>query len=519
MWRPTMNASNMQDGRIKAPVRIGICLSRIGILLGVAAAVTCGRSCRKPGPHDVTLSELAPMLRMDVVCREFGGCIIDVNASTPEGSLLNCALSADHNMSPDQREAMVKLLLDRGANIENNRGPRIANTMSGGIATGNLQIIKLLLDRRARIDKDTLLDGAATGDPQVMNFLLDHAGTVSSGDVLGQAVFRCCSGHLNVSETGAAETVRMLLDRKAYFDMKRDHGRTALQAALEHGDSGIARLLVEYGADANATDDYGATALMIAARSGPIENVRLLLHAGATLEARKRPGWTALTAAANASMDDVISPEERCDIVALLLKQGAPVNEQDPDGRTALMAAASHDNLTIIQILLKHGADPNIRDRDRHTALAHTGSAETVRILLSAGARVAPTDKLHGVPDPASLRAAAEAGSLSRVRRLLAHGASVNEGESDQNVGLEGAPLTLASRNGHTAVVRLLLSHGAKVNRIVQRGNACRESPALIEAGNRGHRDIERILKQHGAANDAIPDPVPSNVGGHYGAG
>jgi len=70
-------------------------------------------------------------------------------------------------------------------------------------------------------------------------------------------------------------------------------------------------------------------------------------------------------------------------VVDLLLAHGAPLNDADNRGRTALMIAAELGYLTTVDLLLKRGADPTLKDRDGKTALDLAKNAE-VRERLAA---------------------------------------------------------------------------------------------------------------------------------------
>ncbi|MVN75643.1 ankyrin repeat domain-containing protein [Hymenobacter sp. HMF4947] len=104
-----------------------------------------------------------------------------------------------------------------------------------------------------------------------------------------------------------------------------------------------------------------------------------LLTAGANPNASIEivPGFPTtylITAAANGSLD----------LVKLLLKHKAQVNQPDGFKATALMAAAGKGNKAIVELLLANGADAKAKDDDGKDALAlakEGGSAETVALL------------------------------------------------------------------------------------------------------------------------------------------
>jgi ankyrin repeat protein len=73
----------------------------------------------------------------------------------------------------------------------------------------------------------------------------------------------------------------------------------------------------------------------------------------------------------------------------------------DPDGRTALMAAAIDSKFEASRILIAAGAQLNIQDPGGWSALhfaAQSGSAEVVGQLLEAGASVDPIDSYGNTP-------------------------------------------------------------------------------------------------------------------------
>lgn len=75
--------------------------------------------------------------------------------------------------------------------------------------------------------------------------------------------------------------------------------------------------------------------------------------------------------------------------VALLLKEGAPVDARSQTGRTPLHVAARRGDATLVALLLAKGADPNARARGGVTPLhlaARAGHVEVMGILLRNGA-------------------------------------------------------------------------------------------------------------------------------------
>src|SRR5688572_19228275 len=73
------------------------------------------------------------------------------------------------------------------------------------------------------------------------------------------------------------------------------------------------------------------------------------------------------------------------DKIRSLLDSGADVNEEGPNGLTALIYAANEGEIEIVKLLLKHGADVNARNPSVGTALtaaAFKGHTDVVEILL-----------------------------------------------------------------------------------------------------------------------------------------
>lgn len=104
-----------------------------------------------------------------------------------------------------------------------------------------------------------------------------------------------------------------------------------------------------------------------------------LLTAGANPNAPVEivPGFPTtylVTAAGNGSLN----------LVKLLLKHKAQVNQPDGFKTTALMAAAGKGNKALVELLLASGADARAKDDDGKDALAlaqEGGSKETVALL------------------------------------------------------------------------------------------------------------------------------------------
>jgi ankyrin repeat protein len=143
----------------------------------------------------------------------------------------------------------------------------------------------------------------------------------------------------------------------------------------------LAKKLVEYGADINArqtkepTADmegrndlnrYGATPLFLAARSVDVPLMETLLALGADPFIANVDGDSPLMVAAGVGVysqgESPGLPEESADAVKILLDLGAPVNDVDKNGETAMHGPAWRGSNEATMLLLDAGARLDVRN-------------------------------------------------------------------------------------------------------------------------------------------------------------
>jgi len=133
-----------------------------------------------------------------------------------------------------------------------------------------------------------------------------------------------------------------------------------------------------------------------------------------------------------------------------LLDSGLNPNSKTPNGTTLLMMAASDPEK--VRLLVAHGANVNARADGGVDALAiassYRGTAESLRVLLDAGARPQAPEDVHVRRAP--LVFSAMNGDLENVKLLLSRGAMPST-----------EALTEALTFGHADVVQALINTGA----------------------------------------------------------
>jgi ankyrin repeat protein len=286
------------------------------------------------------------------------------------------------------------------------------------------------------LDSLTVLEALTTAERQVIKpseprtssvLLLDAALSVFNyGFIESESVHQ-------VLTTGPGAVIKYLL--QSQFDLQATGtGFTLLlQMASADGDIDLVRLLIERNVDLKAVAHYYGTALHTAAWFGHLDCVKLLVEAGAeiALTAGKFT-WTPLRAAVQGhhlaivqclldwgvmrsfdySMDlSSAGVNDRCstltfacrsgniDLVQLLLsysEQSILMPSQPKEQRTqfadmssALQGACSHGHAEIAALLIEYGADVEEKSGNSQSLLttaASTGSLETLKVLLAAGA-------------------------------------------------------------------------------------------------------------------------------------
>lgn len=439
----------------------------------------------------------------------------------------------------EKTKSIMKKLLDKGADPNNQRGRIYASLAIEAIRYRDLDLLELLLkyglDPNTKDKKGSslfqivlyqnndcwsnlgkislnqnnfksasrLIENQNRKDLAIMKLLREYGAYEDIIDTFGVDINR----YNNLGNTMLTEfvqnsdrlRVQYILNRNASVNLPTVNGLTPLMHAVFLRKLDVVKCLVERGADVNLRNNDGKTALMMAVENNFGDIVEYLINSGANVKARSNGGETAFgialfhryTNTANTllkAMKGYVSLIEETmygqeSVVNWCISQRFNVNITEENGMTPLMIAAANNNVSIAKLLLASGADVNVKNEKGETALDISLSSKLnnmVDILMAAGAEIKEQDKKLF-----SLLEAARNGHFNIVKYCIDHNFNVDE---RSEVGV--TPLMLASANGHKDIVKYLLKHGADFNL----KEYLREYNALMFAIENGYQNIVKIL-------------------------
>ena len=260
------------------------------------------------------------------------------------------------------------------------------------------------------------------------------------------------------------------------FTVSTGYGRTALEARKE---------LANLGAE------FKRSVFIESAKESDAVTVELFLEAGMNPTVADPDGKTALVWAAT---------ENHVKILELLAAANVDLDssDSDPNGRTPLHWAASENSLDAVRFLIQAGADLNAVDNQGDNALLHAvkrNHGAVAKILLDAGIDVNAPDRngfrpimwatLRGWTEGFELLRGAGADLNARIRTAT----TVTDADTGgwYAVGDDSSILTMAASRGHAEIVSKLLETGVRPR--TDDGVA-----ALTKAASSGHSDVVKIL-------------------------
>jgi ankyrin repeat protein len=307
----------------------------------------------------------------------------DVNADVfsgeedfiPEDTMLVEALRRDYY-------EIAEILLDAGAEVFANGVWSSENALSYAIASGNVRILKKMLDKgnlaenipeESLIHESLILDAIDAGNPEILKMLIDAGASVkvSHRSIYFQAYSPVV---YSIMKGVPADMVKTIISAGSDPNTRDNFlGTVPVIIAAGAGRTGIVKLLLESGADKDDADDEGKNVLMHAIEGGAEECALFLINAGADVNALCNDRETPLFYAARKGMTAA---------AARLIKRGVDLNIRNRSmGQSALFAAVKYRRTDIAGLFLDCGMDPGIKDNEGKTVFETAEDADIKKIL------------------------------------------------------------------------------------------------------------------------------------------
>ncbi|TRY77395.1 hypothetical protein TCAL_00144 [Tigriopus californicus] len=193
-----------------------------------------------------------------------------------------------------------------------------------------------------------------------------------------------CSPLFVASKKGNVEIVEYLItvcganvEQRGLYEVPDDrsvHNVTPLWCAAVAGKVKVVEVLVKHGADVNSVSDTGSTPVRSACFMTHLDIVKLLVNNCADIQRPNYNGGTCL-----------INSVQSVELCEFLLQNGANVNAQDIQNKTALHYSIQEHRFETTKLLLQYGADPFLESRYKDDALQTAcmkGAAEIFEYLI-----------------------------------------------------------------------------------------------------------------------------------------
>ncbi|WP_264723580.1 ankyrin repeat domain-containing protein [Wolbachia endosymbiont (group A) of Cheilosia soror] len=218
--------------------------------------------------------------------------------------------------------------------------------------SGNEQVVKLLIEKKANVDTRDRVDNrplhiaAKNGYLGIVKVLLDTNKVNVNAETSPKYKFTPL--HF-AARNGHLEIVNALLDKGAEVHAETKYKYTPLHLAAENGHFGVvSELLKNDKVNIDAETERKLTPLHLAAKNGYLEVVEALLKKGASVNAQDTGNFTPLHLAAL---------NGHSGIVKLLIDKGARVDAQTTKGNTPLHLAAENDHVKVVEELITRNTD------------------------------------------------------------------------------------------------------------------------------------------------------------------
>jgi len=296
---------------------------------------------------------------------------------------------------------IIKFLLDNKFNMNVNFQHKNSISPSEtplSEALNDRKIINLLIEYGADLNLpvcDRYNDGELTPltlvlkskNYELANFLIDKGADVNYK--IKKTDIYCAFGcdefaSSNFLENSIECIIKKLLDLKnPYYYENYTNSRTAINEAAKSGNIDSIKLLHRRGADIFEKTDWGWTNLMLCIRSKNMDSINYFIDNKIEVATISAEGlkWSALL--------EAVKFFDEPDIIDLLVKKGADVNQKSVSGWTPLMFAVRVNKIKLIKRLHQLGADLNSVNESSMTALdiAQTlNYTDIIEFLKSSGA-------------------------------------------------------------------------------------------------------------------------------------
>lgn len=304
--------------------------------------------------------------------------LLDKGANIEAKSYWGDRETALHFATLEGQEAVVKILVERGAELEIKSQSR-STALHFAVEFEKEPIVKFLIDNGANVNtqRDNEIGNSAihlaiqNEDEGILLLLLENGAKITSRNRCGDTAL-----HLAVADISRHEMVKVLLEKGADPAARNQRHETPIHIAATNNNTEAVFRMLRMGAAAviNARDADNNTPLLCAAASSEIIDIKSVssnrLSRHRSFERLNRKNTDPVHDARAASIAIEATKNE---IIRMFLENGADVNHQGKHQQTALHLAAVNGYEDMARILIEKGADITLKDENNFTALDLVG--------------------------------------------------------------------------------------------------------------------------------------------------